>query len=138
MLAHLRPDAIVVDNVIMFLRSPMRAAVGPHHLLRRNRDAGPTGAAVSFSCARRRATTGGTDAQKVTNRRTAGIARCFLSRCGVTPAHPGFFDPSYHSNLLLAPISSATGARFPLDPARFVFLDGRGGRCPTSRRASPI
>ncbi len=128
LLGRLKPDAIVLDNVVMF---PAIANAGvpwvrvvscaeteipdrdvPPHLSGCGED--DRAAWTIFSARYERAVS-------PAHRRFSA----FLADCGLkAPAAPIFLDPSPWLNLLLAPEIIRHRRREPLDPARFVFLDG--------------
>lgn len=128
LLARLKPDAIVLDNVVMF---PAVANAGvpwvrvvscaeteipdadvPPYLSgcgMDERDDWPAFAARYEK------------AVAPAHRRFSA----FLADCGLkAPAAPSFLDPSPWLNLLLAPDIIRHERRRPLDPEKFVFLDG--------------
>lgn len=128
LIARLKPDAIVLDNVVMF---PAIATAGvpwirvvscaeteipdplvPPYLsgLGETPDAGWK----RFSAAYDKVTA-------AAHRRLSA----FMSECGLKPpAAPLFLDASPDLNLLLAPEIIRHRRAEPLDPERFVFLDG--------------
>ncbi len=128
LLAHLRPDAIVVDNVIMF---PAIANAGVPWVriisCAETEMPDPLVPPYLSGCAEAPG-----DDWRLFSARYMKVTEpahrrycAFLSECGVkAPAHPGFFDPSPFLNLLLAPDIIRHRRQVPLDPARFVFLDG--------------
>lgn len=128
LLARLKPDAIVLDNVVMF---PAIATAGvpwirivscaeteiadvsvPPYLSGLGGE--PNRSWEEFSSAYAKVTA-------PAHRRFAS----FLSDCGVkAPPSPSFLDPSPWLNLLLAPEIIRRERKSPLDSDRFVFLDG--------------
>lgn len=125
---HLKPDAIVVDNVVMF---PAIANAGVPWVrvvsCAETEIPDPLVPPYLSGCPEKP----GADWQRFLERYGAVTApahrrySAFLGDCGMkAPATPGFFDPSPHLNLLLAPQIIRHRRSTPLDPSRFVFLDG--------------
>ena len=126
LLARLKPDAVVIDNVIMF---PAIANAGvpwvrvvscaetelpdprvPPYLSGLASGADP----AAFTAAYRAATAPAHDAYNA-----------FRTQHGLPPLAEGLFmEPSPHLNLLLAPGITRHTRATPLDPARFTCLDG--------------
>lgn len=128
LLARLKPDAIVLDNVVMF---PAIATAGvpwirvvscaeteipdplvPPYLSGLGETPGADWTAFSSTY------------DKVTAASHKRLS-AFMSECGLKPpAAPLFLDASPDLNLLLAPEIIRHRRDEPLDPERFVFLDG--------------
>ncbi|MDB5524450.1 MAG: glycosyltransferase, family protein [Rhizobium sp.] len=128
LIAQIRPDAIVLDNVVMF---PAVANAGvpwvrvvscaeteipdanvPPYLSGLGGRKGPDWAAFSARYLR--------EIQPVHRRFNA-----FLAECGMKPYSAGdFLENSPHLNLLLSPEIVRYQRKMPLDPARFAYLDG--------------
>lgn len=128
LLSSLRPDGIVLDNVVMF---PAVANAGVPWIR-------------VISCAEtelpdRNVPPYLSGLGEAERDRWAGFARryedvtapahkrfcAFLADCGLAPPpSPSFLDPSPWLNLLLAPEIIRHRRDAPLDPERFVFLDG--------------
>ena len=128
LLARLRPDAVVLDNVVMF---PAIAACGVPWIrfvsCAETEIADPDIAPYLSGCRSddrdgwRRFLDAYEKVVAPAHRRFAA----FLQESGhVPPASPSFLDPSPWLNLLLAPEIIRHERREPLHPARFVFLDG--------------
>jgi MGT family glycosyltransferase len=128
LIAQIKPDAIVLDNVVMF---PAIANAGvpwvrvvscaeteipdpdvPPYLSGCGEQPGKEWTAFSSRLAR--------EIQPVHKRMNA-----FLGDCGLKPYPLGeFLETSPHLNLLLSPEIVRFDRREKLDPARFVYLDG--------------
>jgi len=128
LLARLKPDTIVLDNVVMFpaianagvpwirvvscAETEIADPLAPPYLSGLGETPGEDWTAFSDAYG------------KVTapmHRRFAA----FLSECGLKPpAAPSFLDPSPWLNLLLAPEIIRHKRQIPLDPRRFTMLEG--------------
>lgn len=128
LLARLRPDAVVLDNVVMF---PAIAACGVPWIrvvsCAETEISDPDIAPYLSGCSAqdrdgwRRYLDAYENVIAQAHRRFCD----FLQECGQRPPEsPSFLDPSPWLNLLLAPEIIRHERSRPLDPARFVFLDG--------------
>ena len=128
LLARLKPDGIVLDNVVMF---PAIARAGVPWIrvvsCAETEIADPHVPPYLSGC--NIMDEEGCAAFAKQYRRVTEPAHkrfsAFLRDCGVTPpAAPNFLDPSPWLNLLLAPDIIRHERQVPLDPEKFVFLDG--------------
>ncbi|MDI7861671.1 glycosyltransferase [Rhizobiaceae bacterium n13] len=128
LLARLKPDAIVLDNVVMF---PAIANAGVPWIrvvsCAETEVPDPLVPPYLSGCGGKPSKEWqvfSTHYEKVVapaHRRFSS----FLNECDVkAPASPGFLDPSPWLNLLLAPEIIRHEREVPLDPETFVFLDG--------------
>lgn len=128
LLSRLKPDAIVLDNVVMF---PAIAKAGVPWIrvvsCAETEIGDPNIPPYLSGCSTERSeewTIFLRQYEKVTapaHRRFASL----MSESGLkAPAAPSFLDPSPWLNLLLAPDIIRHERAQPLDPKRFVFLDG--------------
>jgi len=128
LLTRMKPDAIVLDNVVMF---PAIANFGVPWIrivsCAETELADPLVPPYLSGCGEhdhKGWKTFGDAYERVTapaHRRFAA----FLQDCGLKPPEaPSFLDPSPFLNLLLAPSIIRHQREIPLDPERFVFLDG--------------
>lgn len=128
LLARLKPDAIVLDNVVMF---PAIANAGVPWIrvisCAETELADPLVPPYLSGCS----ATPGKDWKAFAARYEKVTAQAhrrfstFLGECGLKPPlAPNFLDPSPSLNLLLAPDIIRHEREIPLDPERFVFLDG--------------
>ncbi|MCL6708497.1 glycosyltransferase [Pseudomonas sp. R2.Fl] len=128
LLGRLKPDAIVLDNVVMF---PAIAESGVPWIrivsCAETEIADPLVPPYLSGCSE----TPGADWEKFAagyEKVTASAHRrfsAFLQSCGLKPPPaPSFLDPSPWLNLLLAPEIIRHDRQEPLDPEQFVFLDG--------------
>lgn len=128
LLGRLKPDAIVLDNVVMF---PAIANAGvpwirvvscaETEIPDENMPPYLSGCGDNERIAWTVFASGYEKTVAPAHKRFAA----FLADCGLkAPAMPSFLDPSPWLNLLLAPEIIRHERRTPLDPARFVFLDG--------------
>ncbi|MCM2472371.1 glycosyltransferase [Rhizobium sp. CG5] len=128
LLARLKPDAIVLDNVVMFpavatagvpwirvvscAETEIPDALVPPYLSGLTETPGAAWTAFSATY------------DKVTAAAHKKLST-FMAECGLKPpAAPLFLDASPDLNLLLAPQIIRHRRAEPLDPQRFVFLDG--------------
>lgn len=128
LLTRLKPDAIVLDNVVMF---PAIANAGVPWI--RVVSCAETEIA-DVSVPPYLSGCGGSPSLEWTTFREAYEAVTasahkrftgFVADCGLkAPPAPSFLDPSPWLNLLLAPDIIRHNRQTPLDPDRFVFLDG--------------
>ena len=128
LLASLRPDGIVLDNVVMF---PAIATAGVPwiRVISCAETELPDPAVPPYlSGLGEAARDQWDDFAEAYAGVTAPAHRrlsAFLAECGVPAPPPGrFLDPSPWLNLLLAPEIIRRARTRPLDPERFVFLDG--------------
>lgn len=128
LLARLKPDAIVLDNVVMFpaianAGVPWVRVVSCAETEIPDPDVPPylSGCGEEEREAWARFSARYEKAVAPAHRRFSA----FLAECGLkAPASPSFLDPSPWLNLLLAPGIIRHRRREPLDPGLFVFLDG--------------
>ena len=128
LLARLKPDIVVVDNVVMFpaignagvpwvrIVSCAETEVPDENVPPYLSGCGDTerDAWDAFAAQYR-------NAVAPAHRRFAS----FVSECGLKPPQsPNFIDPSPYLNLLLAPEIIRRDRKVPLDPVKFVFLEG--------------
>ena len=128
LLASLRPDGIVLDNVVMF---PAIATAGVPwiRVISCAETELPDPAVPPYLSGLGEAAR---DQWEDFAEAYAGVTApahrrlsAFLAECGVPAPPPGrFLDPSPWLNLLLAPEIIRRARTRPLDPERFVFLDG--------------
>nr|WP_246518814.1 glycosyltransferase [Ancylobacter lacus] len=126
LIARLKPDVIVLDNVVMF---PAVATAGvpwvrvvscaetevPDPRIPPYLSGAPSGDPAAWEAFAARYDR----AVAPAHRRLSA----FLADCGLRPG-PGFLEPSPHLNLLLAPTIIRHERARKLDPRRFVFLEG--------------
>ncbi|AOF93216.1 glycosyltransferase [Sinorhizobium sp. RAC02] len=128
LLGRLKPDAIVLDNVVMFpaianAGVPWIRVVSCAETEIPDANVPPylSGCGHDERAAWSTFATGYEKTVAPAHRRFAG----FLAECGLkAPTPPNFLDPSPWLNLLLAPDIIRHERRTPLDPENFVFLDG--------------
>lgn len=128
LLGRLQPDAIVLDNVVMFpaiarTGVPWVRVVSCAETEIADADVPPYLSGCGESEPAAWATYADAYARTVAPAHKRFSA--FLADCGLkAPAAPSFLDPSPWLNLLLAPKIIRHERRTALDPATFVFLDG--------------
>jgi MGT family glycosyltransferase len=128
LLAQIKPDAVVLDNVVMFpavaeAGVPWIRVVSCAETELPDPDVPPYLSGLGATCKA---------AWQAFEARYAGeIAPAhkrmndFLASCGRRPQPPNeFLPPSPHLNLLLSPAIVRYPRALPLDPERFVYLDG--------------
>lgn len=128
LLARLKPDAIVLDNVVMFpavanAGVPWVRVVSCAETEVPDEDVPPylSGCGIAERARWPAFLARYEKAVAPAHRRFSA----FLADCGLKPpAAPNFLDPSPWLNLLLAPEIIRHARRRPLDPEKFVFLDG--------------
>jgi MGT family glycosyltransferase len=128
LLARIRPDVVVLDNVVMFpaiakAGVPWVRVVSCAETELPDDDIPPylSGAGL----AARSNWTAFTAQYLSVTRRAHQRFSAFLGDCGLkAPSHPSFLDPSPWLNLVLAPGLIRYRRRAPLDAGRFVFLEG--------------
>jgi MGT family glycosyltransferase len=128
LIAQIRPDVIVLDNVVMFPAIatsgvPWVRVVSCAETEVPDRNVPPYLSGLGM--AQRRQWSGFSSRYQ---REIAGVHRrfnAFLTDCGMKPYSAGtFLESSNHLNLLLAPEIVRHDRAEPLDPKTFVYLDG--------------
>lgn len=128
LLNRLKPDAIVLDNVVMF-PAIANAGVPWIRIVSCAETEIPDANVPPYLSGLSAEKSGDWDAFMHEYQRVTAPAHkrfsAMMTECGLkTPPAPLFLGPSPHLNLLLAPDIIRYDRKKPLDPARFVYLNG--------------